>query len=1264
MATYAVPPEHRAALVAPMAGLLARIPGLVRTRGLDYARGGRVSRCSVSAESIRAEVRGSSTYDVVLMRSRGALLSSCTCPAHDPGPCKHVAAVLFALGAGTEPTSGKRQPSKTPKLAERFPVAPLRAVATRISLYVRKPVPQPRDAWRFLRDHFAEGGARSIAIVLDAAMLAFDDDILADIDALRAWEPPAFPSREDPLFPLYDHLARSYVGLARRATLLESLPGPLDARHPGFIVQFELGARTLSIREKASPYILSPRRLAFQIPLDDATPPEVGTRSTFHGDADLWEVFALRALLLAMLAGDGALLPLARDLARPAWERILENIDPGVAPEDTGEGALHLAMSQVGPAHLSVRPYVRTLTTKTKKLTWRRVALDELPHVVPSSDETTRRLGRLLAGLAVDGKHAVVDARTPAGHEVLRALASFPRLVDGEPKGQETLAPMTVVADDLVVVLAPDENGEIRPVFRVGEVTLERDDLASRDPQTAPFVAKLAPGLVVSGAVAPEARPWVRAAVELGDALAFPAEALPKVTAKIAPHLAKGSFAVPREALGAELEAAMIPGLRVEWRPEGTAALELCVSVHPSAPLVAPARGPELFTFTHEGRRVFTEREFDKEISMLEAARDSFPEVVEWDLTAGTRGRTEDLSGTFALCTFLEAQGPALRIETRVGTRPSSVPFAETDRTLRVERAGKWLAVSGDVRLGDKRLSLGEVLEAVRLAKQYVPMGDGSYLEIPRAIRDKLLAVATATELAQEAPGDTSQVHEAFSTTLADVEDLFTRSLGFDVVAHARALAEARKKKRKVRPKIESGELRPYQIDGARWMLDLAEWAPGCILADDMGLGKTVQTAAVMLARKKLGPQLVVAPASVTSNWVAELGRFVPSLRVVFLAADREADLSRLGEGDVLVVSYGLLARVAKDLEPIDFATVVLDEAQFLKNALAQRSFAARGTKRRFTIALTGTPLENHLGELHALVDQVFPGLLGPEPSFRERFRRPIEAGAGEERLTVLSALLAPFLLRRTRKAVLEELPERSETTRFVELSDDEAKRYAALRRATELSLGNRSKDETAAQTRVAMLAALTRLRQIACDASLVDPTFAGPSTKLRELVSLASAIAEGGHKTLVFSQFRTLLEHACELLVRAGLRVDLLSGETPTLRRAELVASFQRGELDVLCVSLMAGGTGLNLTAASYVIHLDPWWNPAAEEQATSRAHRMGQTLPVTVIRLVSRGTLEEAILDLHGKKRDLAAAVLEGKSSPRVLEPEELLALVRFGG
>lgn len=1242
-----------------MQALLAEIPRITRMRGLDYANGGRVTRITLHDNAIQGLVRGAQTYTTSLLRSRDGLVSACSCPSHYDGPCKHVAALLYAAGAaeGEKP----RGPRRVSKLATRYPSAPLRAVANRIGLYAGKPVPVARDPWRFLRDHFGDDD-RAPQLVLDAAIAAHEDEILATIDELVAFAPSTPSDAGSALGVLYGKLARAYHELAARATLLETLPGPTDARHPGFVFEYTPATRAIVARERNAPGVVPPRFLEVKLSVvgDD---PEVGTRSTFHTATDLWELFALRALLSAIEREDApALVELGRELGVPAWERLLALVTPD-GETTREEREIHFALFVVSPTHVTVKAYAYG-AGKRGKYTYKRLAIVDVATDA-DGDEEARRLGRLLAGLVGrDAYHAVVDTLTPTGHEVLRLLAAYPRVQGQEPRPNEPAAPVRIVATDLSLALEPEADGALRPSFRAGDEVLARDDFRRANAAQKGFVSRLSEDLVISCAVAPALLPWIGTFVTVGEGLSFPKEAIDKVTRRLAPLVESGRATVPKAALGEEVASELVPALRVEWRPDGAALLELMIGVHPSAPLVAPARGPHLFTFHHGESRAFVERDFDAEIRLLERTRDLFPPFVEWDPIKGPVGATSDLESTLALSAWLNESGVFARVETKLGRRPNAVPLASADRNLTVSREGAWIAVRGDVRLGDKKLTVGEILEAARLSHSYVPLGEGEYLELPPELRERLRTLATATDLARPSDDGAPRVHEAFAATLADVDAIFERSSRLDVHAYAKQLEAARKRKGQRKPRLEHGELRAYQAEGAAWMADLAGWAPGCVLSDDMGLGKTVQTAALLFARKKLGPQLVVAPASVTSNWVAELGRFVPSLRVVFLNADRDYDPASLRPGDVLVVSYGLLPRVDEKLAGCDFATCVLDEAQFLKNALARRSSAARGIKRRFTVALTGTPVENHLGDLHSLVDQVFPGLLGPEAVFRERFRKPIETSGDDERLAILSRLVAPFLLRRTRKSVLEELPPRDETTRFVELSTAEAKRYAALRRACELQIERRKQGETAAQTKIAILAALTRLRQLACDVSLVDATWGEPSTKLTELVDLVLQIRASGHRVLVFSQFKQLLDRAVTRLEAVGLKVGLLVGETPTLEREGKVAELQRGEIDVFCVSLMAGGTGLNLTGASYVIHLDPWWNPAAEEQATSRAHRMGQTSKVTVIRLVSKGTIEEAILDLHEKKRDLASAVLEGKSTATSLGADELLRLLRHGG
>jgi SNF2 family DNA or RNA helicase len=405
---------------------------------------------------------------------------------------------------------------------------------------------------------------------------------------------------------------------------------------------------------------------------------------------------------------------------------------------------------------------------------------------------------------------------------------------------------------------------------------------------------------------------------------------------------------------------------------------------------------------------------------------------------------------------------------------------------------------------------------------------------------------------------------------------------------------------------------------------------------------------------------------------MAEAERFAPALRrVLHRGSARAAGLAGLGPGDLVVTSYALAVRDAEALAAIPFAALVLDEAQALKNAATRRARAIRGLQAGWRVALSGTPIENHLGELWSLYRVVSPALLGSWEHFRERFATPIERERDPERREALGQLLRPFLLRRTKEAVAPELPAKTEVLRLVDLSAEERRLYEQTRLAALSTLGRRKeaagKEEghgegnKDGQARIEILAALTRLRQLACHPRLGDATSTAPSSKLRALLEVLDEVREAGHRALVFSQFTRFLDLAHAALAAEGFRLLALDGSTPPAQREARVAAFQRGEADAFLISLRAGGTGLNLTAADYVIHLDPWWNPAVEDQATDRAHRIGQRRAVTVIRLVARGTVEEAVLSLHADKRGLAASVLDGGESAAPLGTEELLALLR---
>ncbi|MFB9146636.1 SNF2-related protein [Halomonas alkalicola] len=471
-----------------------------------------------------------------------------------------------------------------------------------------------------------------------------------------------------------------------------------------------------------------------------------------------------------------------------------------------------------------------------------------------------------------------------------------------------------------------------------------------------------------------------------------------------------------------------------------------------------------------------------------------------------------------------------------------------------------------------------------------------------------------------------------------------------------------------------TGELRDYQARGIAWMRFLSELGTGGILADDMGLGKTVQVLAHVLDERARGaltrPTLVVAPTSLVGNWCAEAERFAPELNVVALQggkAQRERQFEEaLPNADLAVTTYALLIRDLERLREHDFGLLVLDEAQAIKNAASQTARAVRELNVARAIAMTGTPLENHLGELWAQLDAVAPGALGSQQWFGQRFRTPIEKEGDVELRQRLSRRIAPLMLRRTKQQVLAELPEKTETRREVTLSGAQRELYESLRLAQHQRVQQAVAERGLAGSGIVMLDALLKLRQVCCDPRLVKLQSARKtkrSAKLQQLRELVGPLVEEGRRILIFSQFTEMLTLIGEALEKDGITFTTLTGDTPGKTRTQRVALFQQGEIPVFLISLKAGGTGLNLTAADTVIHYDPWWNPAVEAQATGRAHRMGQQNPVFVYKLVCAGTVEERILDLQARKADLAASILEGgaeRPSEGPMFDEEDLALL----
>ncbi|MFO0939349.1 MAG: DEAD/DEAH box helicase [Pirellulales bacterium] len=589
-----------------------------------------------------------------------------------------------------------------------------------------------------------------------------------------------------------------------------------------------------------------------------------------------------------------------------------------------------------------------------------------------------------------------------------------------------------------------------------------------------------------------------------------------------------------------------------------------------------------------------------------------------------------------------------------------------TPSSLRVsvKKSRDWLQLSGECDFGDSKMDLATLLRNLRsldagsIQGNYVRLGDHGWAKISDALRKQLNKLDDSVNEDRK-----NLVFDASSAKV--IQELSAQQIQIDGSSAWTQCLERMERARNITPELPmnlNAQLRDYQLEGYCWMRRLAEWGVGGVLADDMGLGKTLQTLAVLLDRSSKGPALVIAPTSVGFNWIREAEKFTPDLKAhLYRETDRDDFLANVGPGDLVVSSYGLILRDAEKLAKIEWGTLVLDEAQAVKNARSKTATAIADLKADWKVALTGTPVENHLGELWSLFRSISPGVFGGWEQFRKRFAGPIEKDDDADRRMALRERIQPFVLRRTKAEVLKDLPARSEMNQYIDLSPEEREVYNRVRLSVVGELDEIAKLSDIQDQRFKMLALLTRLRQLACSPKLVHADWPGRSSKLQHLAETLQELRSEGHRTLVFSQFVTHLDLIQQMLTEEGISFQYLDGSTSPKDRQKRVDDFQAGNGDVFLISLKAGGTGLNLTAADYVIHTDPWWNPAVEDQATDRAHRIGQDKPVMVYRLISKGTIEEEILKLHDSKRDLVAGILEGSHSAGKLSTQDLMALIR---
>ncbi|MFO1371517.1 MAG: DEAD/DEAH box helicase [Candidatus Competibacteraceae bacterium] len=675
-------------------------------------------------------------------------------------------------------------------------------------------------------------------------------------------------------------------------------------------------------------------------------------------------------------------------------------------------------------------------------------------------------------------------------------------------------------------------------------------------------------------------------------------------------------------------------------------------------PYYRPGVGGERVIAEIDGKRVQARRELKLERQRAVRAITAVPTLSRQEATQG-EWLLADPEECLEALLELQALGDRAVVAWPEGEALKvSRPVSLNQLRLTIKQQRDWFALSGELRLDDNQvLDMHRLLELIEQATgRFVPLGEGRFLALTREFRKRLEEMRDVGELTAKGM--------RFHPLAALVLEGCTAEAGVvrgDAAwkAYIQRLREA-EALQPVIPSTLQAELRDYQVEGFQWLVRLAHWGVGACLADDMGLGKTVQALALILNRAQEGPTLVVAPTSVCLNWLDEARRFAPTLNAsVFGGGDREHVLAQLGPYDLLVCSYGLLQQEVERLAQRRWRTIVLDEAQAIKNVATKRSQAAMNLQGDFKMITTGTPIENHLGELWNLFRFINPGLLGSLESFNRRFALPIERDQDSQARHRLKQLIQPFIRRRLKAEVLETLPPRTEILWRVELGAEEMALYEALRQQALARLAGLNDAE--GQKPLQILAEIMRLRRACCHPSLVLPDTSLSGAKLAVFEEILEELLENRHKALVFSQFVDHLAILRTALDRKRIAYQYLDGSTPALERKQRVDAFQAGNGDVFLISLKAGGLGLNLTAADYVIHMDPWWNPAVEDQAADRAHRIGQQRPVTIYRLVTQGTIEEKIVALHHQKRDLADSLLEGTNMSGRISAEELLQLLQ---
>lgn len=962
------------------------------------------------------------------------------------------------------------------------------------------------------------------------------------------------------------------------------------------------------------------------------------------------------------------LLPNPKD----AWKQVLNPLDQFLqvtrqtaapAPTDEPDKSYQtrlLYKVSLEYQHLSISVFEQNVRksgewSKGRKMTWGRFASEQFDYLGPV-DRQVQELVRKVNAFPTYGNmsHVYYNSGVPDTWRLLRLLCEHPNVfTEGDSN-----TPLQINQAEIELKLQPTSAEAMAIVPCIGGRPISGWQFeVSRDH-----------GMICHNLGVNQVYLWEAQApqVELVKQLCRQPTTIPRTgVAEVLPRLTamESSFKVtyPDEMKGQTLTGNAQTILRLVPRvSDGGLAAEIWVRPQAGGTYFEPGEGTDTIATWAREERVAVERDLPAE----RAAAEDCQRSLRLERFVSYRPWRWMLPGGDAALDFLsELQdwpNPAWTVEWSNSAVPRPDVVGEItpgDVELEIEQDRDWFGVEGTIDVGGESIPLMAVLDALRNNSKYVQLKGGKWAKIAAEFRDRLAALADLLHR--------NQSKLSIDVTAAPLlEDLFQdQQINIRAAAEWRQALQKLEQARRHNPSVPAGlkaDLRDYQVDGYKWLSRLAAWGVGGCLADDMGLGKTVQALAILLERREVGPTLVVAPVSVGFNWVNETHRFAPSLRPhLYRDTERGEFLGDVKAGDIVVASYGLLLRDAEYFTKVNWGTLVLDEAQFIKNSRTKSAQVVRDIKADWRLTLTGTPVENQLSDLWSLFRATSPGLFGSWERFRERFADPIEKQKLPERSQALARTVRPFILRRTKEDVLKELPARTETILTAELSKAERKLYedARLLALAQISGIDTGKNES----RFQVLAMLTRLRQLACHPHLVDPKWKDSSAKLDLLLETVEEIREGKHRALIFSQFTSHLEIIRKALDERNISYLYLDGQTPAKQRRERVEAFQAGKGELFLISLKAGGTGLNLTGADYVIHMDPWWNPAVEDQATDRAHRIGQTKPVMVYRLVAQDTIEQKILALHDQKRNLVAGIMDGSDQAAKLSTDELVDLIK---